>query len=331
MPCYKPLDAIRKRDGSIKVFGKDQELVNPFAPNTLRVRCGQCIGCRLDHSLMWAIRLTHEAELHDSSVFITLTYNDENLPYDLSLRKKHFQTFMKKLRKHFSGTTIRYFHCGEYGEKNFRPHYHAILYGIDFDDKTLHMSRDTHAGKHDVYTSKTLEKLWGKGFVTIGEVNMQSTAYVARYTTKKITGDQADEHYTRVDTDTGECWKVLPEYATMSRGNASSKGKKCGLGVGWLEKYFTDVYPAGVLINKNHKEMRPPRYYDNYAEQLDPEMVERVKETRELLMSYHEEDNTRERLAQRETVKLAQAKFLKRTLDGYENDSTNILSLRRES
>jgi len=121
----------------------------------------------------------HENQMHEESSFITLTMNDEYLSTRVnpsSLDKTEFQRFMKRLRKRY-GKQIRYFHCGEYGEKNHRPHYHAILFGVDFEDKELFQVRD----EIRLYTSKTLADLWPYGFVTIGEVTMESCAYVARY------------------------------------------------------------------------------------------------------------------------------------------------------
>ncbi len=119
----------------------------------MEVACSQCIGCRLDHAGMWASRIEHESSLYDDSngnCFITLTYDEEHLPQDWSLDKSHFQKFMKRLRKRYP-QKIRYYHCGEYGENcrhgihttlcpgcNVgRPHYHAILFNIDFHDRVF--------------------------------------------------------------------------------------------------------------------------------------------------------------------------------------------------
>jgi hypothetical protein len=110
--CYHPLLAY-KSEGKV-VFEK------PFAfARGFNLPCGQCIGCRLNYSRQWAIRLVHEAQMHEKSCFITLTFNDESLfarenPY--SLDKTEYQRFMKRLRKKY-GKQVRFFHCGEYGDK----------------------------------------------------------------------------------------------------------------------------------------------------------------------------------------------------------------------
>ena len=51
----------------------------------LTLPCGQCVNCRLNRSQEWAIRCVHEASLHSQNSFITLTYNNDNLPANGSL------------------------------------------------------------------------------------------------------------------------------------------------------------------------------------------------------------------------------------------------------
>ena len=123
MSCFKPLEAWRTPQGDItfKPLYSDRPSAGMF-----KLPCGQCIGCRLARSSMWATRCVHEAQLHKQNCFITLTYNDDNLPYPpTSIRP--LQLFMKRLRKRF-GAGIRFYACGEYGEKFGRPHYHACLW-----------------------------------------------------------------------------------------------------------------------------------------------------------------------------------------------------------
>lgn len=260
MTCYHPLLAY-KSEGKV-VFEK------PFAfARGFNLPCGQCIGCRLNYSRQWAIRLVHEAQMHDKSCFITLTFNDESLfarenPFSLDISE--YQRFMKRLRKKY-GSHIRFFHCGEYGDLNKRPHYHAILFGVDFvEDRKLWSQKDGMK----LFTSESLEKLWPYGFCTIGQVTFESCAYVARYIMKKQTGEKAEEHYMRWDPQTGEGTAISPEYCTMSR--------KPGIGKSWIEKYKTDVYPHDYVVINEHK-VKPPRFYD---QQLDDEQLRKVKEQR---------------------------------------------------
>ena len=137
MTCYAPLHGYYSQERNPKtgkrsvVFSRN----SGYDDRRVSVPCGQCIGCRLERSRQWAVRCVHESSLHRFSSFITLTYNDEHLPSDRSLNVEHFQRFMKRLRKHLEPLKIRFFHCGEYGDKFRRPHYHAIVFGYDFPDR----------------------------------------------------------------------------------------------------------------------------------------------------------------------------------------------------
>lgn len=298
MACYHPLDAFQRVDPS--TLRNSIHFKPPGEP--LQLKCGQCIGCRLDYSLHWAIRIMHEAKQHDENCFITLTYDDEHLPADQSLVKEHFQKFMKKLRKRCASREIRYFHCGEYGGETQRPHYHAALFGIDFHDCILY--KETNGIK--LYISPTLEKIWGKGICSVGHLTFDSAAYVARYICKKITGDQAAEHYERIDEYTGEIINLQPEYCTMSRND--------GIGRGFYDEFSTDIFPNDICIYKG-KPCKPPRYYDNLYELTNPEEYKCVKDKRKRGALKHAHDNTPERLATKEKVKKAQYQQLKRTLE----------------
>ena len=193
MPCYKPLRGYRSNTKT--QTGKRSIVFNPrhgFIDQPQDVPCGQCIGCRLERSRQWAIRIVHESQMHEQSYFLTLTYNNEFLPKTGSLQKADVQLFMKRLRKKF-GKGIRYYYCGEYGEKFHRPHYHLIIFGCEFPDKILWKIERGNR----LWISEDLNKLWKKGYCSIGMVTFESAAYVARYVTKKITGKQANQHYER--------------------------------------------------------------------------------------------------------------------------------------
>ncbi len=258
------------------------------------------------------MRCTHEASLHEENCFITLTYNAENLPPDAGLRKKHFQDFMKRLRKE-TKIKIRYYHCGEYGDKNNRPHYHAILFGLNFNDWVYLF--DSPSGE-PIYTSPTLERIWQNGFATVGTVTFESAAYVARYCMKKINGKKADEinnntglkHYERINSYTGEITEVISEYATMSRGGRSGRG----IGYDWINNFTSDVYPKDFTTIRGIK-VKPPRYYDKYIESIDLDMYDDIKAGR-ALNGHQSNDNTPSRLKAREVVIKAQNNQLKRQL-----------------
>lgn len=294
MPCYFPIDAFRAVAGGIVFSRKGAYLDLP-----LKVPCGQCIGCKLDKSREWALRCTHEAQLHSQNSFITLTYNDAHLPTNNSLNLRHFQLFLKRLRKKYQNKTIRFYHCGEYGDLNQRPHYHALLFNHDFEDKYHYK---THKDQK-YYTSEILDQLWSDpqtklnmGFSVIGDLTFDSAAYVARYCLKKITGKAASDHYQG----------RKPEYATMSR--------RPGIGQGWYKKYKSDIYPDGFIVHQGQK-MRPPKYYSNQLKKDDEKSYNKIRTLTAVEAQKHLADNTPARLADRHTVHQARAKLLKRDHD----------------
>lgn len=251
MPCYHPLEAYLPPAGQVNPKTGDGRPYFGYQPGMLpagwtpvQIPCGQCIGCRLEKARQWACRCMHEASLYEDNCFVTLTFDDDHLNPDLSLHKDDYTNFMKRLRRYFDyhdkKQSIRFFHCGEYGDLNARPHHHAIIFNFDFPDKELWSERKGIR----LYRSKTLEKLWPYGFSTIGNVTFESCGYVARYVLKKITGKDSRDFY----------GSRVPPYVTMSR--------RPGIGMAWLQKYIRDVYPNDFVIVRNGIRCKPPRYYD---------------------------------------------------------------------
>jgi len=266
----------------------------------LTIPCGKCIGCRLERSRQWAVRCIHEAQLWPNNCFITLTYAPEHLPPNGTLVLAHFQKFMKRLRKKY-GSNIRFFHCGEYGTKFARPHYHACLFNFDFDDKKFWKVKNGQK----LYISAALSDLWPFGWATVGSVTFESAAYVARYILKKINGDLAENHYSFVDCD-GVVRHRLPEYVTMSR--------RPGIAAGWFEKYGSDVFPSDEVIVRG-KSCRPPRFYDNRLKAVDPSAFELLHMKRLKIARKHLDNSTPERLVIRHEVKRAHLKKLPRSFE----------------
>jgi hypothetical protein len=301
MPCFKPLEAWRQPSGEITFHDKG-------AGRPLKLSCGQCIGCRLQKSGEWGLRCLHEASLHKENCFITLTYNWENLPRNASLNPEDFRNFMKRLRHKIPGK-CRYYQCGEYGERNNRPHHHAIIFG--YSPRDLVAIPSPKSGQ-DIYFSPFLEKVWGKGFVNVGEVTLQSAQYVARYCMKKLTGkavDKIDEKtglkpYERIDDITGEIIEVVPEFSTMSR--------RPGIGANWIRNYKSDVYPKD-FVTVNGLRKQPPRFYDKWLKEEDPDLHDYLKACREEA-AYTSPDNTEHRLLQREKCANARINNLQRSL-----------------
>lgn len=306
MVCTRPITGWRSPTGQV-VFAKRYG----WEDKPVTVPCGQCQGCRLEKSRQWALRIMHESSLYAQNSFLTLTYDDEHLPYGETLVPEHHQLFMKRLRKRVKSRKLRYYHCGEYGDANLRPHYHTILFNMSFADKRFY--RTTESGAK-VYTSQELDEIWGHGQCFVGNVTFESAAYCGRYVMKKLTGLRASEYGSRE-----------PEYSTMSR--------KPGLGAEWLRKWKTDVFPHDFCVF-NGKRVRVPKAYDQWllaAESpvghwgtdengfrlffpsIESSPMEKVKRRRISAASKHTENQTRERLDVIEEVTAARVKHLKRS------------------
>ncbi len=317
MPCYSPLKGYK----DITTGGLVFDTKNAITP--LEVACGQCFGCRVDHCLMWSIRIIHEASMHldqHGNSWVTLTYrspsacNDRQyregqyVPGDYSLQPSHVSKFIRSLRRGNPDHRIRYFYCGEYGDDNQRPHYHLCIFNHSFNDQYLWKDDEGLL----TYTSESLQRHWAYGFTTVTELNLRTAAYTAGYAFKKITGKRAIEHYLRCD-EHGEAYWLLPEYIRMSTGN--SKGKHQGIGASFYEKYTSDIFPADVSPVPGHGQRElVPRYYQNILAEQNPEMLEDIKELRQQFITAHAADFTSERLRDKYICARAQRSHLKRNL-----------------
>ena len=81
------------------------------------VPCGKCMACRVKRTMEWSVRILDEASYYKTNTFLTLTYNDENLPKDGSLSKEEVQKYLKRLRERLDGREIKFYAAGEYGER----------------------------------------------------------------------------------------------------------------------------------------------------------------------------------------------------------------------
>lgn len=302
MPCAYPQPGWRKvyKHGNIKGVYLKEPCMRP---------CGQCLQCRLEKARQWAMRCIHESQMHEENCFVTLTYNDQNLPADRSVHKLELSNFMRRLRKKLNGKEIKFYGCGEYGDRLGRPHYHVCLFGHEFNDKEViqanrikyFKNRFSTAEGHSLYTSPFLEKVWGKGFVTVGDLTFESAGYVARYVMKKITGKKASAHYKNKS----------PEFCLMSRNP--------GIGFSWFEKFKSDAFPKDFTTVKGAK-MKPPTYYDYLLEKSDPTMFNEVKIKRQDFVDPDKLDPKKniEKRLRLERVKKQQTRTLLRKLHNAE-------------
>lgn len=234
MQCIQPLSASFDEAGNITFSSKkrSKELV-PFA-----FECRKCLPCRLNNAREKAIRAVHEAKTHKNNIFLTLTYDDEHLSSS-RLVYKDFQDFMKKLR-HTQDEKITYIVTGEYGEKNKRPHWHALIFNFRPKDE-LHL-RSTERGDR-VYTSKLISDVWSSGRHEYGDLTLDSASYTCRYAAKKLVhGSDQDHDY-------------HPIHKTSSRR---------AIGRSWIEKYAEQTFKLGYIIHQGNK-FKIPRYYVDWA------------------------------------------------------------------
>lgn len=306
MGCDFPLKAFRSTEVNPST-GKRQLTFNPLralnSVDPVEVPCGRCMGCKLDRSRQWAVRCHHEAKQHAASSFLTLTYADEHLPADYGLHMDHWQDFIKLLRYHI-GVRIKFYGCGEYGEKFLRPHYHALIFGWAPDDQRM-WSKGPKG--HPIFRSDRLDGIWKKGAVYVGAVTFQSAGYVARYCTKKIQGHwypgkagpvRAEDNYTRVHPFTGAVHQVRREFSTMSK----------GIGRSFVSEFKSDLFPSGFLVADGQK-VPIPRYYLN---QLTQEERDALKRSAKLKAARHRDERSTTRRIVRATVRDARIAPLSR-------------------
>lgn len=278
MTCYHPIEAWQDKTGNIR-FKNHQGQGWP-----LQLPCGKCIGCRKVRVRDWATRCMHESQMHRAKCFATLTYNDEH--YTPTLDKDHLQKFLKRLRHHKG--PFRYFAAGEYGKKEQRPHWHLLLFGVKFTDLTLLRGADGH----QLYDSKELNEIWGKGYTSVGEINYTTAGYVAKYAIK---ADTRPEKYERLHLATGEITKVQPERGYMSLNPA--------IGKTWIHKYWQEVYEArdGIILQGGQK-IPAPRYYDEELKKIKIQLEKQIKQNRIEEAIRLRGDTTPERLKVRELI-----------------------------
>lgn len=172
---------------------------------------------------MWALRMCHENKYWEESCYLTLTYDDEHLPINGNLQKRDVQLFLKRIRKDIEPRKIKYFACGEYGEKFGRPHYHLIIFGLPATD-TLFL-------KH-----------WDKGFIKVANVGDKQFRYVCKYVTKAPLGkSRRDKEYAIRESEFQIC--------------------SHGLGLSWLVERIETVRETGIF--RNGRAQNVPRYYIN--------------------------------------------------------------------
>lgn len=264
MPCYHPIPAWRSRSGAIQLHKEIPDGI------PLKLPCGGCIGCRTTAARSWSLRCHLEMQQHSAAAFTTLTYSDHHLP--VTLTKRHVQLFLKRLRKNVDAK-IRFFASGEYGEKNGRPHYHALLYGLD------------NANYGDI------DRSWQMGQTKTVALTPAAINYVTGYCAKKI-GDRGRSYHEQTDPETGEVYQWQPPFIQMSRRP----------GIGGEARKWTDSWRSYAVYNG--AKIKVPRYLHEAWKQTatEEEKEELAWEKSQLLI---DTDNSKPRLEAGEKIAIS--------------------------
>lgn len=250
--------------------------------NQISVPCGKCAACEIRKRKDWTTRLSHESSMYEGNCcFITLTYDDDNIPVTCfgkvngdqpkmldrglgelplsTLLLADVQKFIKRLRRHLEyapkkpstrfrrdhvDTPIRYYAVGEYGGRTGRPHYHLMIFGWCPSDMEIHSKRNGHI----VYRSAQIEKLWKYGFSTVEPVQGGVAKYCSRYVTKK---------FARLKSEDPFADSVIPEFVLQSVRNG-------GIGSSWFDKNYLGMFDRGyanIKCGKDFIKASIPAYY----------------------------------------------------------------------
>lgn len=279
MSCYRPIPATRDNEGLVTLRSTLHQ-ARWEEGEYLELPCGRCGACRARKVRDWAVRGYHELQTSlvdgaPTGCFLTLTYDDANLPTNGGLCIDDWQNFFKRFRRRYPGRTLRYLHCGEYGERFGRPHYHAAVFGADAREGARVFPSD----KGELWESPILDACWKKGIAVAAPLTMASVAYVAGYVYKKMRQAEhaaesstfAMEHGPLHDPLASRKAIGIPgrrqEYTTVSRGR--------GLGTDWFNRYWADVYPSDEIFIQG-KRYKPPKFYDKLLRERDPVLYDRV-------------------------------------------------------
>lgn len=318
--CFSPIDTLQL--GAYKHPSGKPKLIFPTHPKYELLKnyydceiktlpCGYCEKCLFKRKLDWSIRAVNEARYYEQNSFITLTYKDSELPFiqkkddkdikyiqkrggihsedfPATLFHRDFQLFMKRLRKFLEkkGKKIKYIMCGEYGDKRGRPHYHALIFGYQFED--LSLTENNEGCEFNLYNSEKLSQLWSHGIVKVGNVSSKSAAYVCGYTQKKMYKEDGIREYEDMDRQ--------PPYLACSK----------GIGKAFYNEYEAQLLAQDYILHpETKKRCRIPRYYDKLTEKkYGEEKIKEIKQKR--LDSFYnniydsEMDTPRRRQEQRE-------------------------------
>lgn len=232
----------------------------------IHVPCGKCEFCLKRKRSEWLMRLEHEADVSCSSLFITLTYNDQNVPITYegrqSLFKRDLTNFLKRLRYYHTkrrkslktqgNRSMKYFAIGEYGSDTFRPHYHVLLF---------------HA---ENLTREEIDKTWYYGFTKIDPVSKKRINYITKYmiTDSDKTYDDINAQFMVSSQELGIDY--VNQRAEYHRKSGKDYIIKNGKNLRLPRYYMHKIYSKGERLMKAHEELKKAdKFHEEQIEDLE--------------------------------------------------------------
>lgn len=235
MSCINPLNFTIKR-------------YNQF--QHIQVSCGHCLNCLIKKQSQLTFlaqkELLTKYQNKQSASFVTLTYDDNHIPYNengfCTLRKRDVQLFMKNLRRnmeyHNDKTPFKVLYCGEYGDgthaKNGvstrRPHYHIAFIGLSENQ-----------------IKRYTRRLWKNGLCDVGPLSSGGLRYICKYMTKASPDKDIKE--------LREVCEVESPFICHS----------IGLGKEWIDKNLQKIVDNDFHFNLNGKLVLFPRHVLRYV------------------------------------------------------------------
>lgn len=223
-------------------------IVNPkhtHKNDTIQVPCGHCLNCLIKKQSQLTFLATRELlekyKVKQSASFVTLTYDDNHIPYNengfVTLRKKDVQLFLKNLRRnmqyHNDNIPFKVLYSGEYGDGSHakngvstrRPHYHIAFLGLS-----------------ETQIKKYTRKLWSYGLCDVGPLSSGGLRYICKYMNKACP-----------DKDV----KELREIAEVENPFICHS---IGLGKKWIENNLQKIVDDEFCFNLNGKHYMFPKY-----------------------------------------------------------------------
>lgn len=261
----------------------------------ITVKCNKCPTCRHEHAQEWAIKLINESKYHKKACFITLTFDNHILldkkskavnkygahpgfVFNINNSKEYFKNFIKRLRKKYSDKRITFYHVGEYGEKTKRPHHHAIIFGINFEEDRYEAPKSKTG--HSQFYSKTLNDLWSCGMTSIEDINEANICYIAQYSLKKFKNNELNKQY-----------RPIQSFSNRAKMN-----------IKWVRRNASEII-KGYIEDKDGKKYRIPKSYINNLKNSKEEKYKKIYEEYENNLQLNLLKNSQREIIKNQKVK----------------------------